>query len=140
MKRLLVACVFGFLCGGQFSVNAQEAAVSIFEIKGLKLGLSEGELKARYPSLAYGKLSGQLGDRKCSFEKKSMPKSLQSIAGNSVDEYEFFFVRPARAHSCRWKSYRKLITTNEAKRNCTRATECGEEAWSETASRWTRTG
>ena len=46
-----------------------------------------------------------------------------------------FFVRPARAHSCRWKSYRKLITTNEAKRNCMRATECGEEAWSEAASR-----
>ena len=29
---------------------------------------------------------------------------------------------------------------NEAKRNCMRVTECGEEAWSETASRWTRTG
>lgn len=29
---------------------------------------------------------------------------------------------------------------NEAKRNCTRVTECGEEAWSKTASRWTRTG
>ena len=25
---------------------------------------------------------------------------------------------------------RKLITTNEAKRNCMRATECGKEAWS----------
>ncbi len=49
-------------------------------------------------------------------------------------------VRPARAHSCGCKSHRKLITANEVKRNCMRVTECGEEAWSETASRWTRTG
>jgi len=42
----------------------------------------------------------------------------------------FFYVRPARAHSCGCKSRRKLITTNEVKRNCMRATECGEEAWS----------
>ena len=52
----------------------------------------------------------------------------------------FVYVRPARAHSCGCKSRRKLITANEVKRNCMRATECGEEAWSETASRWTRTG
>jgi hypothetical protein len=39
-------------------------------------------------------------------------------------------VRPAWAHSCGCKSRRKLITTNEVKRNCMRATECGEEAWS----------
>ena len=39
-------------------------------------------------------------------------------------------VRPAWAHTCGCKSRRKLITTNEAKRNCTRATECGKEAWS----------
>ena len=39
-------------------------------------------------------------------------------------------VRPAWAHSCGCKSRRKLITTNEAKRNCTRVTECGKEAWS----------
>jgi aspartate-semialdehyde dehydrogenase len=38
--------------------------------------------------------------------------------------------RPAWAHSCGWKSRRKLITANEAKRNCMRVTECGEEAWS----------
>jgi len=44
-------------------------------------------------------------------------------------------VRPAWAHSCGCKSRRKLITTNEVKRNCMRVTECGEEAWSETASR-----
>ena len=50
-----------------------------------------------------------------------------------------FVVRPAWARSWRWKSSRKLATANEVKRNCTRATECGEEAWSETASRWTRT-
>ena len=42
----------------------------------------------------------------------------------------FLFVRPARAHSCGCKSRRKLITANEVKRNCMRATECGEEAWS----------
>lgn len=41
-----------------------------------------------------------------------------------------FFVRPARAHSWRCKSSRKLATANEAKRNCGRATDRGEEAWS----------
>jgi len=40
------------------------------------------------------------------------------------------FVRPAWAHSCGWESRRKLVTANEAKRNCMRATECGKEAWS----------
>jgi hypothetical protein len=44
-------------------------------------------------------------------------------------------VRPAWAHSCGCKSRRKLVTTNEAKRNRTRVTECGEEAWSEAVSR-----
>ena len=39
-------------------------------------------------------------------------------------------VRPAWAHTRGCKSRRKLITTNEAKRNCVRATERGEEAWS----------
>ena len=39
-------------------------------------------------------------------------------------------MRPAWAHSYGCKSRRKLVTTNEAKRNCMRATECGEEAWS----------
>ena len=52
----------------------------------------------------------------------------------------FSVVRPAWARSWRWKSSRKLTTTSEAKRNCMRVTECGKEAWSETASRWTRTG
>ena len=42
----------------------------------------------------------------------------------------FPMVRPAWAHTCGCKSRRKLITTNEAKRNCMRATECGKEAWS----------
>ena len=40
-----------------------------------------------------------------------------------------FRVRPAWAHSCGCKSRRKLITANEAKRNCERATDRGEEAW-----------
>jgi hypothetical protein len=39
-------------------------------------------------------------------------------------------VRPAWAHSYGCKSRRKLITANEVKRNCIRATECGKEAWS----------
>jgi len=38
-------------------------------------------------------------------------------------------VRPAWAHTCGCKSRRKLTKTSEAKRNCTRATECGKEAW-----------
>ena len=39
-------------------------------------------------------------------------------------------MRPAWAHSCGCKSRRKLVTANEAKRNCMRVTECGKEAWS----------
>ena len=39
-------------------------------------------------------------------------------------------VRPAWAHSCGCKSRRELVTTSEVKRNCVRATERGEEAWS----------
>jgi hypothetical protein len=42
----------------------------------------------------------------------------------------FFYVRPAWAHSWRCKSSHKLATANEAKRNCARVTERGEEAWS----------
>ncbi len=38
-------------------------------------------------------------------------------------------VRPAWAHTCGCKSRRKLTKTSEAKRNCTRVTECGKEAW-----------
>lgn len=38
-------------------------------------------------------------------------------------------MRPAWAHSCGCKSRRKLITANEVKRNCVRATERGKEAW-----------
>ena len=41
-----------------------------------------------------------------------------------------FLVRPARAHSWRCKSSRKLATANEAKRNCGRVTNRGKEAWS----------
>jgi len=39
-------------------------------------------------------------------------------------------VRPARAHSWRCKSSRKLATASEVKRNCARVTDRGEEAWS----------
>ena len=38
-----------------------------------------------------------------------------------------FLVRPAWAHSCGCKSHRELITANEAKRNCGRVTDRGEE-------------
>ena len=48
---------------------------------------------------------------------------------------EASFVRPAWAHSYGCKSRRELVTTSEVKRNCTRATECGEEAWIEAAGR-----
>ena len=37
---------------------------------------------------------------------------------------------PAWAHTCGCKSRHKLATVSEVKRNCTRATECGKEAWS----------
>ena len=39
-------------------------------------------------------------------------------------------MRPAWAHSWRCKSSHKLAIANEAKRNCVRVTERGEEAWS----------
>jgi hypothetical protein len=52
----------------------------------------------------------------------------------------FFCVRPVWARSWRWKFSRELTTAHEAKRNCTTVTACGEEAWSETAGRGTRTG
>src|SRR5690606_13412486 len=54
-----------------------------------------------------------------------------SFGGFSPRSYDLglFFVRPAWAHSCGCKSRHKLITANEVKRNCTRATECGKEAW-----------
>ena len=50
----------------------------------------------------------------------------------------FPLVRPAWARSWRWKSSRELTTVSEVKCNCARATERGEEARSETASRGTR--
>jgi hypothetical protein len=52
-----------------------------------------------------------------------------------VSNVSWYTERPAWAHSCGCKSRRKLITANEAKRNCLRATDGGKEAWSETASR-----
>jgi len=45
------------------------------------------------------------------------------------------FVRPAWAHSYGCKSRREQVTASEAKRNCMRVTECGEEAWNEAAGR-----
>jgi len=51
---------------------------------------------------------------------------LRCLSASSI----FSIVRPAWAHSYGCKSRRKLITANEVKRNCMRATECGKEAWS----------
>jgi hypothetical protein len=48
---------------------------------------------------------------------------------------EIVFVRPAWAHSYGCKSRHKLVAASEVKRNCMRATDCGEEAWIETAGR-----
>jgi hypothetical protein len=48
---------------------------------------------------------------------------------NAAPGAAFFLVRPAWAHSCGCKSRRKLITANEAKRNCVRVTGRGKEAW-----------
>ena len=45
--------------------------------------------------------------------------------------FPFSFGAPSMgAHLRVAKSRRKLTKTSEAKRNCTRATECGKEAWS----------
>ena len=41
-----------------------------------------------------------------------------------------YLVRPAWAHTCGCKSRCELVTVSKAKRNCVRATERGEEAWS----------
>ena len=43
--------------------------------------------------------------------------------------WAFFLVRPAWAHTCGCKSRHELVTVSEVKRNCMKATECGEEAW-----------
>ncbi len=42
----------------------------------------------------------------------------------------FIWVRSAWAHPCRRKFRHELVTASEVKRNCTRVTECGKEAWS----------
>ena len=49
-------------------------------------------------------------------------------------------VRPAWARSSGCKSPAELATARRVKRNCVRATERGEEAWSVNRGRWTRTG
>jgi hypothetical protein len=55
--------------------------------------------------------------------------------GRAGDCSPYADVRPSWAHSYGCKSRHKLVTASEAKRNCMRATECGEEAWSESAGR-----
>lgn len=57
---------------------------------------------------------------------KVQQENTHRLAGRWV----FFLVRPAWAHTCGCKSRHKLATVSEVKRNCTRATECGKEAWS----------
>ena len=55
--------------------------------------------------------------------------------GRRGDSPPYADVRPAWARSYGCESRRKLVTVNEVKRNCMRVTECGEEAWIETAGR-----
>ncbi len=38
-------------------------------------------------------------------------------------------MRPAWVRICGCKSRHELVTASEVKRNCMRATKCGEEAW-----------
>jgi hypothetical protein len=58
-------------------------------------------------------------------------ESCQNIKKGVIhSDHPLYLVRPAWAHSCGCKSRRKLTMTNEVKRNCVRATERGEEAWS----------
>src|SRR5690606_37264311 len=57
------------------------------------------------------------------------PRTQSTEPKRTVTSRALSFVRPAWAHSCGCKSRHKLITANEVKRNCTRATECGKEAW-----------
>jgi len=62
-----------------------------------------------------------------------IPQSAPSGCGIRRKTHElmrFVHVRPAWAHTCGCKSRHKLATVSEVKRNCTRATECGKEAWS----------
>src|SRR5665647_2955571 len=65
----------------------------------------------------------------------SFPRRRTAVRNNSADLKTVIlahagieFVRPAWAHSCGCKSRRKLTTANEVKRNCGRATDCGEQA------------
>ena len=66
------------------------------------------------------------GGKALSFQ--NAPRIWQAVWKRGISAL-FFSVRPAWAHSCGCKSRRKLITANEAKRNCARVTERGEEAW-----------
>jgi len=70
-------------------------------------------------------------------EKTGKPdtRGAYGLMGQEMIAWLTHLVRPAWAHSCGCKFRRKLITANEAKRNCLRATDGGKEAWSETASR-----
>ena len=63
------------------------------------------------------------------------PHRANNAKGESGCALPFCVVRPAWAHSYGCKSRHKLVTASEVKRNCMRATECGEEAWSESAGR-----
>ncbi|MGH0348057.1 lactonase family protein [Sinorhizobium meliloti] len=77
------------------------------------------------PLTDYAQITGRLGPHKID---QLSPKPHQAVfhAGGK----RLFVVRPAWAHSCGWKSRHELVTASEVKRNCVRATERGEEAWS----------
>ena len=71
-------------------------------------------------------------------EKRAVAGAFSSETRKATLRGGFFHVRPAWARSWRCKFSRELTTASEEKRNCVRATERGEEAWIETASRGTR--
>lgn len=59
---------------------------------------------------------------------ENAPQGVQMNKG--MPRHALCLVRPAWAHSSGCKSPAKLATARQAKRNCVRATERGEEAWS----------
>ena len=101
----------------------------------LELFAEMGLLRSRLGDLALHnemRYSSSIGCRRRGFEgNPPMSPPPSSFGGFSPNARSgFFLVRPARAHPCGCKSRHELITASVAKRNCTRATECGKEAWS----------
>ena len=81
-----------------------------------------GQACKGYGGTTIGPMSWEASDQRRNAKKPPIPVA-------------FLRVRPAWAHSYGCKSRHKLVTASEVKRNCMRATECGEEAWIEAAGR-----